>query len=212
MPEDGPAILKNISALGFNQNDIRHIIISHSHIDHLGSTKFLAGATGAKVCIGEADVEAAERGSTWKMGLVGFLPFKVDIALREGDIIAVKDRKIHIFHTPGHTPGCISLGFEVRDEGRRYNGFIFGGPGVNVFQPGNLKKGIYGGTLQDFKNTLARLDTLPIEVWLGAHPNQNNTFQKLELLSKKAKPNPYIDPEGWKSFLQTIREKVKKLL
>jgi len=212
MPEDGPAILKNISALGFDPGDIRYILMSHAHIDHLGSTKFLAEATGAKVCIGEADVQAAERGSTSKMGLVGFSPFKVDIALKEGDEVSVGERDILIYHTPGHTPGCISFGFEVQDEGHKYSGFIFGGPGVNVFQPKNLEKGIYGGTLQDFQSTLDRLDALQVQVWLGAHPNQNNTFQKLELLKKGAKPNPYIDPEGWKAFLQTLREKLKRLL
>lgn len=212
MPDTGPAILKSISALGFNPSDIRYILISHAHIDHLGSTKLLAEQTGAKVCIGEADVEAAEKGSTWKMGLMGFSPFKVDVPLKEADVIAVGDKKIHIYHTPGHTPGCGSFGFEVNYEGRKHNGFMFGGPGVNVFQPENLQRGIYGGTLQEFQNTLDHLDTFQVEVWLGAHPGQNKTFQKLELLTKGTKPNPYIDPEGWKAFVQTIREKLQKLL
>jgi len=212
MPEDGPAILKNISALGFDPEDIKYILISHAHIDHLGSTNLLADETEAKVCIGEADVEAAEKGSTWKMGLVGFAPFKVHVPLKETETIAVGDREIHIYHTPGHTPGCISFGFEVNDNGRKYNGFMFGGPGVNVFQPENLQKGIYGGTLQEFQNTLDRLDTFPVEVWLGAHPGQNRTFQKLELLRKSAKPNPYIDSEGWKDFVRAIRDKLQKLL
>jgi len=212
MPDSGPDILKNISTLGFNPRDIRYILISHAHIDHLGSTKLLANETGAKVCIGEADVEAAEKGSTWKMGLVGFSPFKVDVPLEEGDVTSVGDKEIHIYHTPGHTPGCISFGFEVNDEGRKYNGFMFGGPGVNVFQPEGLRKGIYGGTLEDFQSTLDRLNTFKVEVWLGAHPGQNRTFQKLELLSKGAKPNPYIDPDGWKGFLQNIRDKMQKLL
>jgi hypothetical protein len=89
---------------------------------------------------------------------------------------------------------------------------MFGGPGINVFHPKNLQKAIYGGTLKDFQSTVNRLDTFPVEVWLGAHPNQNNTFGKFHLLKKGTKPNPFIDPEGWKAFLQTLHEKLKRLL
>ena len=69
MPDTGPFILKGIVDLGFYPKDVEYILISHAHVDHLGSTRLLAEETGAKVCIGEADVQAAQEGDPTKMGL-----------------------------------------------------------------------------------------------------------------------------------------------
>jgi len=212
MPDSGPAILEHITHLGFEPKDVRYILISHAHIDHLGSAKFLAAQTGAKVCVGAADVAAAETGSTTKMGLTGFEPFKVDMALSEGDVVAVGDKQIRVCHTPGHTPGCCAFVFTVRADGKEYAGALFGGPGLNVFNPKMLSKGVYGGTKEDFSSTLDRLEAMPIQVWLGSHPNQNGTFAKHQLLKQGAKPNPYIDPQGWKEFLSARIQKLQKLL
>ena len=212
MPDSGPAILEHITHLGFKPRDVRYILISHSHIDHLGSTKFLAGETGATVCVGAADAAAAEKGSTTKMGLTGFEPFKVDMALSEGDTVAVGDKQVRVCHTPGHTPGCCTFVFTVREDGKDYEGALFGGPGLNVFNPKMLSKGVYGGTKEDFKKTLDRLEAMPIQVWLGSHPDQNATFEKHQLLKQGAKPNPYIDPQGWKDFLRGRRAGLMKLL
>jgi len=212
MPSTGPFILKGVVDLGFNPKDIEYILITQAHIDHLGSTKLLAKETGAKICIGEADREAAEKGSTTKMGLMGYETFKVDLPLVDGDKISVGDKELHVYHTPGHTPGCCSLGFLVIHENREYNGFIFGGAGLNVFEKENLERGIYGGTPQAFEKTLDRLEGLEIDVWLGSHPEDNGTFKKHKLLKWEAQPNPYIDPVGWKNFIRKIRQNLQKFL
>jgi len=69
MPDTGPFILKGIVDLGFYPKDVEYILISHAHVDHLGSTRLLAEETEAKVCIGEAHVEAAQKRDPTKMGL-----------------------------------------------------------------------------------------------------------------------------------------------
>lgn len=43
-----------------------------------------------------------------------------------------------------------------------------------------------------------------IEVWLGAHPEQNKTLEKARKLKEGAQPNPFIDPQGWKNFLEMM--------
>ncbi len=204
-PGDGPCILSGIRMLGFKPGDIKYIVTTHGHHDHVGGTKMIAEETGAKTCVGEADVEAVEKGSTTRAGLMGFATFSVDKKLEDGDIIALGDKEIQVTHTLGHTPGCISIGFNVNHRGRPHYVFLFGGAGLNVFEEMNLKRGIYGGTVQQFGRTLDRLDTLSVDVWLGSHPNQNDTFGKLELLQKGVEPNPYIDPSGWKAFLKGLR-------
>ena len=209
-PGDGPSIMKSIRDLGFDPKDIKYILTTHAHHDHVGGTKMISEETGAKICVGEADVEAAEKGSTTRAGLTGFATFKVGQTLREGDVVALGYKEIRVYHTPGHTPGCCSFGFRVDHESKVYDVFLFGGAGFNVFQEENLRRGIYGGTVQDYGRTLDRLDTLKVDVWLGAHPHRNNTFQKLELLQKGVTPNPFIDPVGWKAFLKGLRTGLEK--
>jgi len=209
-PGDAPSIMKSIRDLGFDPKDIKYILTTHAHHDHVGGTKMIAEETGAKVCVGEADVEAVETGSTTRAGLTGFATFKVDQTLREGDVITLGSKAMRVYHTPGHTPGCCSFGFKVNHEGKVYDVFLFGGAGFNVFEEENLRRGIYGGTVQDYGRTLDRLETLKVDIWLGAHPHRNDTFRKLELLQKGATPNPFIDPAGWKAFLKGLRSGLMK--
>lgn len=210
-PSTGPYILKGIVDLGYNPEDVEYILISHAHIDHLGSTKFLAEETGAKICVGRDDVEAVEKGSTTRRALVGFETFKVDMALDEGDTLTVGDKEILVYHTPGHTPGCCSFGLQVEVEKRKCDAFLFGGSGINSFTEENIKQKIYGGTFLDFKETLDRLEDFNVDVWLGGHPNHNNMFQKLELMRKNVEPNPFIDPQGWKNFIRETKLALQRL-
>ena len=169
--------------------------------------KHIAQQTNARVCIHAADKDTAQHGSD----VNGFEPFNVDMELNEGDVISLGDKDIYVYHTPGHTPGCCSFRFAIVEDAHQYDAILFGGPGVNVFQEKNLSRGIYGGTMEDFENTLERLTGFPVQVWLGAHPDQNDTFAKRDQLQRGAQPNPFIDPEGWQAFLASIREKVRKL-
>jgi len=211
-PDDGSVISRNIRTLGIDPKDIRYLLITHAHTDHLGGAAYLADQTGACVCIGKRDVHAAEHGSKIQKGLTGFMPVKIDKALREDDCINVGQISIQVYDTPGHTPGCCSFGFEVKDRDKRYNGLLFGGPGVNVFQKENLKRNIYGGTIKDFINSVKRLLTFEVDVWLGAHPGLNHTFEKREQLQQSNESNPYVDPQGWKSFLKQCLLNAEQLL
>jgi len=211
-PDDGSVISQNIRTLGIDPKDIRYLLISHAHTDHLGGASYLSDQTGACVCIGKRDVHAAEHGSKIQKGLIGFTPFNIDKALSEGDCINVGQISIQVYDTPGHTPGCCSFGFEVEDRGKRYKGMLFGGAGVNVFQKENLKRNVYGGTIKDFINSVKRLLTFEVDVWLGSHPSQNHTFEKREQLQQSSESNPYVDPQGWKSFLKQCLLNAEQLL
>ena len=57
MPKDLYGIIYNIMKLGYDPKDVRHIIHSHGHIDHIGGTRAIAEMTGAKTYIGRGDVD-----------------------------------------------------------------------------------------------------------------------------------------------------------
>ena len=87
------------------------IVITHAHIDHIGGAQKLKQATGAPVYMNENDKflsDNLEMQAAW-LGIETPQAPSIDAAARDGDVIDLAGTGFQIFHTPGHTPGSISL-------------------------------------------------------------------------------------------------------
>lgn len=107
-------IIRNIEMLGLNPANISHLILTHCHIDHIGSAPFFKKQYGAKILIHELDAPAVEKGDSRKTAAnwygTTFPPTAVDRKLKgEYEILTFGGETLHCLHTPGHTPGSISL-------------------------------------------------------------------------------------------------------
>ena len=105
------SILKTVHELGLS---IPLIVATHSHLDHVAALKEVKEKTGAQYAIHEAEAsDKLFRGVARIFGpLVGGsfdAPPKPDRMLHDGDIIEVGDLRFTVLHTPGHSPGGISL-------------------------------------------------------------------------------------------------------
>jgi glyoxylase-like metal-dependent hydrolase (beta-lactamase superfamily II) len=130
MPGSAPAILDALSRLGGRSQELRQIVLTHSHIDHMGSAADLAEATGARVLAGALDapfirgttsepppVYTAPERALHEQITAGFSegnfpsprPVPVDVELHDGDTIDDWGEPVHVLHVPGHTPGSIAL-------------------------------------------------------------------------------------------------------
>ena len=118
MPRNAGNILDYVHKIGREPSDISRILLTHCHIDHVGSAHELKGLTNAKVAIHQDDAEylagtktlPRPKGATGVLfkavsPLFKFTPFQPDIVLRENDKVG----RLAVIHTPGHTPGSISL-------------------------------------------------------------------------------------------------------
>jgi glyoxylase-like metal-dependent hydrolase (beta-lactamase superfamily II) len=107
-------IVRNIEMLGLNPADISHLILTHCHIDHIGSAPFFKKQYGVKILIHELDAKAVESGDSRKTAAnwygTTFPPTAVDRKLKgEHETLKFGSEELHCLHTPGHTPGSISL-------------------------------------------------------------------------------------------------------
>jgi hydroxyacylglutathione hydrolase len=91
--------------------DIKVIVLTHGHSDHIAALYDVQDRTGAEVAIHTADAEFLRgRGSFSTMfGISYKTPAEPDRLLNEGDFIDIGDLHFLVLHTPGHTPGSICL-------------------------------------------------------------------------------------------------------
>ena len=105
--DEAEVILRNVKDLGL---EIRFIVLTHGHIDHIGALREVKEATGAEVAIHTDDAQALQENSVNTMlGLSYPIPLPADRLLKDGDSIDIGDLHFLVLHTPGHSPGCICL-------------------------------------------------------------------------------------------------------
>lgn len=90
--------------------DLKYIINTHGHIDHIAGNERLKAATNAQICIHSEDANMLANSEN-NLSFFAGSPVEqaADILLKEGDIITVGNIELEVFHTPGHTPGGICL-------------------------------------------------------------------------------------------------------
>lgn len=105
---DEDAILEALKSHGLQ---LKTIIDTHGHFDHVDANQPLKDATGAAIAIHEADAAMLAKPSAEAMFFTGnrLRLSAADILLKEGDVLSFGNYRLKVLHTPGHTPGGISL-------------------------------------------------------------------------------------------------------
>lgn len=105
--DEAQLILSNVRELGL---DIKSVVLTHGHLDHIGALKEVKEATGAEVAIHSDDVNFLHDQSLGALfGLAYPTPPLPDRLLKDGDSLDVGDLHFSVLHTPGHSPGGICL-------------------------------------------------------------------------------------------------------
>ena len=106
--DDGPRILQLAESNGYQ---VKKIVNTHGHFDHIGANQPVKEATGAVLMMHEADLPLLQnaRNHAQAYGLTVSPSPDPDKFLNEGDLFSVGEQSFSVFHVPGHSPGSICL-------------------------------------------------------------------------------------------------------
>lgn len=203
LEENVPLIRSSVEQLGFKFTDIKILLISHAHWDHNAASDTIKKLTGAKYMVMDADVEVVESGgkTDFQYGNVAsslYRPTKVDRVLHDGEEVKLGGTVLVARLTPGHTKGCTTWTMKLQDGGKTYNAVIVGSPNVN---PGYklVNNTAYPQIAADYEKMFRVLNSLPCDIFLGAHGSYFDLERKFARLKENALA--FVDPEGYKVFV-----------
>lgn len=197
-----PQIRASVEALGFRWSDTRILLISHAHFDHAAGSAQILRETGAKMMVMDGDARAVETGDLHDFAgsdLPAFPPAHLSRVLHDGDTVRLGDTVLTAHKTAGHTRGCTTWTLQVADNGRPLHVVIVGGLyALSSYRllGASSRPASYPGIASDFQHGFAVLDSLPADIFLGAHGSYFNMQQKLARMPKEGSA-VWIDPNGY---------------
>jgi metallo-beta-lactamase class B len=168
-------IVSNIEKLGFDVQDIRIMISSHAHFDHVEGHAAMKRLTGAEVVALGGDAVALQTGrDNSAIGAPDFEPVVVDRVIEDGDTVSLGGVTLRALATPGHTQGATMWMTTVEDGGETYSVAFRGGEIPNAGSP-LVDNPRHPTVVADTQQTLQRLKDLePPDLFLHNHPQQRD--------------------------------------
>ena len=156
---------------------IKYIICTHGHFDHIGAVKEIKEETSAKIILHEKDLEIYRNSPQVAVQFFGIeidpQP-EPDKLIKDEELLKIGDINLKFIHTPGHSPGSISI---------YTDGYIF--TGDTLFAGSVGRTDLIGGSMQVLLNSLQKIASLPDEtVVLPGHGPKTN-------IGIERKTNPY---------------------
>lgn len=205
-------LIDRIWRAGYDPKQIKKILLSHWHWDHVNGARYLQELTGAEVWISSIDEEQHQ---LWKdrTDPLPMVDYKVDHFYDDSTTIDLGRFSIHTCLTPGHTPGATSFWFDDTDEttGETFRCAMHGGIGVGLMAKSYLEENGLSLELPHIfiKDCLELADSWKVDICLPSHLNQGNV--KPNIPEDKTDYRVWIDGELWGDVLRDRAEAVKKM-
>jgi glyoxylase-like metal-dependent hydrolase (beta-lactamase superfamily II) len=171
-------LVREAESLGL---EIKYIVNTHSHIDHVMGNREMVKKTGARIVIHEADEETLVRPPAYLLEMFNATASPpADILVREGDLIEAGSVSLRVLHTPGHSPGAICLYQE---------GMVF--TGDTLFVGGVGRTDFPGCSWEDLENSIrTKLFALPGKTVV--YPGHQYGATPTSTIDHEKRHNPFV--------------------
>lgn len=202
-------IVENIAKTGTDLADIKYVMMTHGHFDHVG------GAASLKPLLPNATFvmtqggwdEAVESAEKSKGGRREWTMIEPEMVVADGDKITVGGNTFEVIETPGHTWGTASYMYDVKDGDNTHRAITIGGLGLNAID-GPTQVEAYIESVDRVRKLVEAKD-MPVEVHLTTHgfsANLDENRQKHEM-RKAGEPNVFVDPLALLNQVAGLRER-----
>lgn len=210
LPWHPGGILKYIRSIGRRPDELKHILVTHSHPDHVGGTLSLVRKTSAAIVVHRSDTRP-DHNNDLRLGYTGFLghvPVPIPLLGRtgvsqlvgDGDILPLHGG-IRVIHTPGHTRGSVCF---ILEESK----VLFSGD--TIFSDGErLSRSVPfpGYDRDDYMRSLKRLSEFEFEGVLGGH-GEPMLQGGSNVLGQLLESHP--EPPTWGDFFRSLPRRLKR--
>ncbi len=200
-----PSILANIRTLGFDPRDVKIIIGSHEHIDHMGGFAALKAATGARVLVRAAAKPVIESGKVDSEDpqagiLPDMVPVQVDAVIKDGEVIRVGKSALKAVATPGHTSGGTSWQW-TSCAGPRCASIVYA-DSMTAVSADTYRFTDNPQRITPFRATFERVAALDCDILITPHPSFSNLFARIRGTA------PMIDSTACRQLADAMRKRL----
>lgn len=194
LPQSAALIVANIESLGFDPREVRAILVSHVHFDHVGGVAALQRLSNATVYTSQAGrrpllagkLSADDPQYVEASANTGFPAVRDAVAIADGDVVSVGTVDVKAVYTPGHTPGGTSWTWQSCALGNCYD-IVYGDSLSAVSAPGFEFSS--SGAADNIVTSAGIIGDLDCDIFLSPHPFFFGMHDKLERFDQG---NPFV--------------------
>jgi metallo-beta-lactamase class B len=188
-------VLGGMRKLGLDPKEIKYLLISHAHADHIGGAEMIQSRYHPRVVMGGPDWDTVEKHPNRYRTMAP----KRDIVATDGMKITLGGTTLTVWLTPGHTPGTLSYTFTVLDRGQPVQVAYSGGTAFNFVNntpdPGIRNFQTY---IDSQRHMAAKAAETGATVLLSNHSEFDNAYNKNRMLAGRGRgPHPYDIGADW---------------
>jgi metallo-beta-lactamase class B len=223
--EDAHWVVENIVNAGFKLGDIKYILNTHPHAEHIGGTAALQQLLPeAKIITSKATAKDMATGGINDYRYVfenegmnlqqRFTPVIVDGTIDHLGELTLGNVTMVAHLTPGHTLGTTTWTMKVKDKGKDYQVVVMGGMSAPGHDSGPLLNNeLYPNIVEDFQTSFAHLKELQCDVYLYVRAASIEMDSKLAMLKQgDYQVNPFVDPKGCRNYIDFYEARFQKQL
>lgn len=171
-----------LKELGLDPASIKKIVVTHAHGDHYGGAKYLQEKYHAQVVMSDIDWRELEKPKLQYDDSLWGRPPKRDVSVEDGDKVTLGSTSVTTYVTAGHTPGTLSLVFQVRDNGKPHMAMLWGGNGFNFGKISDR----FVSYIQSTERFRDMAKSSNIDIFLSNHSGLDGTEHKIAKLKSRA--------------------------